>query len=845
MAKPLYYTFGNHMHWVDMQWLWGYDALPSSARDMLRLMEETGARGNLNFDAVGYEKLAAEAPDVLDLLREAVRAGRVEIVGASYAQPYGLFHGGESNIRQRVLGVRAVLRLFGVRPRAFWEEEFDFFPQLPQILAGCGFTGASLFFQWTWATPSVPEEPHALILWEGLDGTRLPALPKNELCLHQWPEDFEGRLESPLLEGLERAAIVQWLELMPSPDWMCRSEILLPRLAELFGDPRFELRPATLSELIEALGDGAEAPLRRYTLDDVFHGVSLGKNGDYMPRYSKTCEEQLLAAEGISALAGLFGRPYASWDVYPTWELDESWRELCIAQHHDNHECEGLCGAIGERSFERSLGLSGEVFARTLEHLAKRVDALEGSSLVYNPLGWTRDVAHEDGVVRGVPAYGYKVIDPYEIEEPRLGRVDMEISEEEVSLSRGELHVTIDRARGVVTQIRSRHFPEGLLHAARPLGDVEMVRGGTPERFETASFASDTAEEGEYAEFAFLREGRAGSKVRVTYSLSTLHEALWIKIQGQDLARPDGGMHAGLQTAVEPELRALSLVHDHPYGVTPVRAERDYVRKYPTGDWMTSPQVFEEVRRPFTAASLVDLLEADEGSDPASAARGLLVVHDGSQALFRVGHGVRFLLDMYDPWDGEHFDNVFEAELWVLPHGPLSNTERMRIAMECNAGSPRYTDSAVVQGGGDLPPAFGGLQVDCPNVLATAFFREGRRDAERLPRRFGPDVRDPYVVRLVELDGRPADVTLRVPGAVALAARTNLMGEVLEPLQPRAAPAPFGPSELPWSALRLAMRPHEVATILLDLELGRAVPRDLDSHRQVWASAHRQAGRRA
>ncbi len=155
---PLYYTFGNHMHWVDMQWLWGYHVLPGSVRDMLRFCAETGARGNVNFDGIGYEKMAVEAPDALAELRDAIARGQIEVVGASYGQPYGLFHGGESNVRQRVYGVRAVLRVLGTRPRTFWEEEFDFFPQLPQMLAGVGFQYASLYFQWTWHTPEVPWE---------------------------------------------------------------------------------------------------------------------------------------------------------------------------------------------------------------------------------------------------------------------------------------------------------------------------------------------------------------------------------------------------------------------------------------------------------------------------------------------------------------------------------------------------------------------------------------------------------------------------------------------------------------------------------------------------------------
>jgi len=43
--QPLYYTFGNHMHWVDMEWLWGYSVLHDSARDMLRFCQGTGAKG--------------------------------------------------------------------------------------------------------------------------------------------------------------------------------------------------------------------------------------------------------------------------------------------------------------------------------------------------------------------------------------------------------------------------------------------------------------------------------------------------------------------------------------------------------------------------------------------------------------------------------------------------------------------------------------------------------------------------------------------------------------------------------------------------------------------------------
>ncbi len=149
MARPLYYTFGNHMHWVDMQWLWGYHVLPGCIRDMLRFCSEGGVKGCVNFDGIGYEKLAAEDPEAFRALHEAIDQSTVEIVGGSYGQPYGQFHGGESNIRQRVFGARTVRRLLGRPVRTFWEGEFVCFPQLPQIMKGECIVYGSLFFHWT------------------------------------------------------------------------------------------------------------------------------------------------------------------------------------------------------------------------------------------------------------------------------------------------------------------------------------------------------------------------------------------------------------------------------------------------------------------------------------------------------------------------------------------------------------------------------------------------------------------------------------------------------------------------------------------------------------------------
>ncbi len=435
---PLCYTFGNHMHWVDMQWLWGYDVLSGSTDDMLAYCAKAGVKGNLNFDGIGFEKMAAESPEHLQKLREAVATGFIEVVGGSYGQPYGVFQGGESNVRQRIYGVRTCLRLLGARPRTFWEEEFDFYPQLPQILAGCGFTGASLYFQWTWHTPEIPMEDAPVIAWEGIDGTQIPTATRNRMNLHQWPEDFRILLDdlaaNPPEAGSVPPLVLQWLELMPTQDWMCRSELMIPMLAELKQDPRFEVLATTLGGYLEKW-KGQALPVRHYAMDEVWHGMTLGKNGDNHPKMSAMVERLLLRSETAAAILGLFGRPYEPWDVYPTWELEECWRLLLAAQHHDNHECEGLCGHVAQAQFAFIQSLMDR--SDPVERLLRRTGL---PSAIFNHLGCATSQ---------VPAMGYSVVEDINRTRPWI------VNDGVAEFSEGEFFVRIEIETARILEFRT------------------------------------------------------------------------------------------------------------------------------------------------------------------------------------------------------------------------------------------------------------------------------------------------------------------------------------------------------------------------------------------------------
>ena len=838
--KPLPFTFGNHMHWVDMQWRRGYRVLPDSIDDMLALCAAVDAKGNVNFDGVGYEKLASEAPQALHRLRNAVQAGTIEVVGATYGQPYGLLCGGESNVRQRVFGARAVRRLLGVWPRTFWEQEFDFFPQLPQMLAGCGFTGASLFFQWTSHTPTVPEEDVPLVLWEGCDGTRLPTIAKTKLCLHRWPEDFDAKLDLAL--AVERPALLQWLELLPSPDWTCRSDVLLPRLRELFADARFDIRPCTLGELIELLRADGEPPVRHYTLDDVFHGITLGTNNDVVPRASRRAETMLLCAESLSATLGLVGRPYATSDVYPSWELDEGWRELLQAQHHGNHEREKRRASVGNTSFERAHRLAHMVLDRGLEHLGYHVDLPDDVDVPYdeavvvcNTLGWERDILlvweelGEDWdqvgsglIAERVPAFGWRTITRNDADLRVAPAFHVDEDERSLTLRTDGLGVRIARETGRIEEIHG------------PLGRVETRIGDLSGRAEDADvdFGSPHFSIKSRSGNASIYITRRGSRAWVDQEI-TLHPirgAIALTTIVRDLPCLDGGYRGALRLHVElPNDAAPSLHVDSPFAVHPVRADavnRDR-REYPRGDRTASETWFEPVDRAFTSTSFVDL-EAE--------GRGVLCVHGGRHGWFATDSGASVVLDSRDPWATDHWQSERVTRITFVPHASaLRPAEAVRIAAEFRILTPFARPLGCRTGGTGFPRTFGPIDVlDAKSVRVEAFYRECRTSFDHVENAFGPDVRNPYVVRLVEYDGETCDVTLRVPGPCALAARTDLLGAVVEPLTVTAIEPPdWSPSGHTWSAIGLSMRPREIATVMLDLELGRHQPLHPDQQPQV------------
>ncbi|MER3436414.1 MAG: hypothetical protein C4346_01605 [Chloroflexota bacterium] len=467
--------------------------------------------------------------------------------------------------------------------------------------------------------------------------------------------------------------------------------------------------------------------------------------------------------------------------------------------------------------------------------MADRSPGDPGRVLIHNPLGWVRDaVVSVPGqqfpvYVKNLPPFGYRVLSEAEVvrESMRCHEIAVEESDNAITLRRGDLAVTVDCKRGVISQIQSPEFPGGVLEEVVGFGDVQMTRQGTLETFPRVMIEiGNGGNRGPRVNIT--RQGRDGARVETVVALALDVEAVDVHISADDLPRPDGRMHAALQTAIAVNLPSYRLIHDHPYGLSEVKAEGTYLRKYPTGDWMTSPQVFETVVHPFTAYSLLDF---DAGE------RGLLLLHDGSQAMFRDGRVVRTILSMYDPWDEEYFVSDVVAKFRLMPHRGLRHAERWRRAQEF--ARPALTATSD-KPGGDLPHLFGPVWCDAPGVVVAALYREEPEAGQYLEHYAGANIAYPVILRLVEFNGEPATALLTLPGAIAVARRATIRGDALAELPVRPAVPPAGQSwPREWTQVEVELRPYEIATVYLDPVLARKVSRNLDEYRSVWATVHR------
>lgn len=601
-----------------MVWEWGLDTLSNSIRCLKKILEDTGLKAGLNLDGKGIEELAIHDHEAIGWIKDSLTRGTTEIWGGTYTQPYGILIGAESNIQQFLFGIHAMKNILGETPKIFSEEEIHFFPQLPQILQQLGYDGALLFSQHTWSTPTFPKEKEAMVRWKGIDGSEIYAIPYSERLLMRGIPTIERTLRDVIANEPNEPLMITWLEILDKPDWMWRTEYVLPYLKNMLENKDFSAKPQLLKEYFEEYKNATSIPIREYTLDETYHGISVGKNGDALPKLWRQAERTIARAEYLAAWCSFLGQPYPQFSCYPEWQLHEAWKNLLLSQGHDAFECQGLTDHVGRRYAQTALMLSKDVVRRS----EKRLDEAFGK-------------------------------------EERTA-IPWKCNEESKRLFIKNTHsnTTISLETGKIEQIELY----GSSFLSEPFGLPLHSKVTVPPRVVKRP-------EGLFviSEFEFPC-GEGVLKWHASLDHAFLHGQIMLRIH----EKPKAGILESVFLPLRPSFPVRNWKADTPFAVVRLHPNGKWLHRQPTGHWLTSPQIEEWIPKPLVHQSFV-YLEGEKG--------GLQYISAQNSLALAKENGMDAVLYNVDAWDGDNSLSQATLDFALIPHLPnVENKELLNCA---------------------------------------------------------------------------------------------------------------------------------------------------------------------
>ena len=196
------YSAVGHGH-LDMAWLWPLrETRRKSARTYSRALNTIDDRPGYIYGTSQPQQMQwmkERHPELFARMKTAVAAGRLELQGSFWVETDTNMPGGESLVRQALIGRRFLQHEFGLTDddlRMCWlPDTFGYTGALPQILRK---TGMDWFQTIKLAWNKLNDYPYRSFRWEGIDGS--------EVLVHMPPEgDYNSRgAADGLLSGLKK-----------------------------------------------------------------------------------------------------------------------------------------------------------------------------------------------------------------------------------------------------------------------------------------------------------------------------------------------------------------------------------------------------------------------------------------------------------------------------------------------------------------------------------------------------------------------------------------------------------------------------------------------------------------
>jgi alpha-mannosidase len=373
------YLVVPHTHW-DREWYLPFEQfrlrLGAVVDGVLGTLERDPSFTSFTLDgqAIVLEDYLDVRPENAGRLRALLDAGRLE-VGPSYVLPDEILVGGESLVRNLLLG-RRVCRRFGVEPSGagYLPDSFGHPAQVPQILAGFGIR--TLLF--SRGLGDEIDDVGVVFRWRAgpAEVVACQMLPHyDNFARLTWHHDAEERV---------RAIVERFGDLVRGAG---QDEILLangsdhlpvePELPKILAGLEGTFRIGRYDEHAPA-PDGLpvhEGELVGSRLQNVLRGVNSARI--YLKQANERAETRLLSIETAAALRTLRERA-----PYPSADLRLAWRDLLRNHPHDS-----ICGCSCDE-VHRDMLVRYEQLDRTLDVVER--EALGVGGALVNTLPFRR-----------------------------------------------------------------------------------------------------------------------------------------------------------------------------------------------------------------------------------------------------------------------------------------------------------------------------------------------------------------------------------------------------------------------------------------------------------------------
>ncbi len=377
------YLVVPHTHW-DREWYLPFEVfrlrLGSVVDGVLDTLECDPSFTSFTLDgqAIVLEDYLEVRPENEGRLQALLDAGRLE-VGPSYVLPDEILVGGESLVRNLLLG-RRVCRRFGVEPSGagYLPDSFGHPAQLPQILAGFGIHT----FLFSRGMGDEIDDVGVVFRWRAgpAEVVACQMLPHyDNFARLSWYDDAEERVREiverfgEVLRGAGQVEIV----LANGSDHLP----VEPELPEILGDLERTLGAGFRIGRYDEYAPAAEGlpvhsgELVGSRLQNILRGVNSARI--YLKQANERAERRLLSVETAAALRTLREKV-----LYPGADLRLAWRDLLRNHPHDS-----ICGCSCDE-VHRDMLVRYEQLDRTLDYVER--EALGVGGALVNTLPFRR-----------------------------------------------------------------------------------------------------------------------------------------------------------------------------------------------------------------------------------------------------------------------------------------------------------------------------------------------------------------------------------------------------------------------------------------------------------------------